>query len=254
MSKFEERNYPTSLIEDKFKKAKAQNRKSLIFKQRKSQNMVKNDKVRLMFTHSQANPPIEMWIRQCKKLLVRNDQAKDIGDRIQIGSRQPKNLQRMVGGYKAGRGGSRNTPPDAGCLKCNRCKVVCPILKEGKKFTSTNTGKTYTIRQKVTCDSDWVIYLVTCKKCKGQYVGKSKTKFKIRHSNHKQEVKKKIGGLGHHYGNGGPCSYQHLQVQIIEEVEHKNFEFLAERELYWQHQLRTYIENGGRAHCYRKDF
>ena len=33
MSKFEERNYPTSLIEDKFKKAKAQNRKSLIFKQ-----------------------------------------------------------------------------------------------------------------------------------------------------------------------------------------------------------------------------
>ena len=66
--------------------------------------------------------------------------------------------------------------------------------------------------------------------------------------------KKKIGGLGHHYGNGGPCSYQHLQVQIIEEVEHKNFDFLAERELYWQHQLRTYIENGGRAHCYRKDF
>ena len=124
-----------------------------------------------MFTHSKANPPINMWIRQCKKLLVRNDNAKDIGDRIQIGSRQPKNLQRMVGGFRVEKGGSKNTSPQAGCSKCNHCKVVCPVMKEGTKFKSTNTGKMYTIRQKVNCDSDWVIYLVTCKRCQGQYVG-----------------------------------------------------------------------------------
>jgi hypothetical protein len=45
-------------------------------------------------------------------------------------------------------------------------------------------------------------------------VGKSKTVFKLRHSNHKQEVKK--------------------------QVKEKTFEFLAKRELYWQHQLRVY--------------
>ena len=50
------------------------------------------------------------------------------------------------------------------------------------------------MRQKVTCDSDWVVYLGTCKKCQGQYVGKSQTVFKKRHSNHKQEVKRKIRG------------------------------------------------------------
>ena len=148
----------------------------------------------------------------------------------------------------------KNTPPDAGCWKCNRCKVACPILKEGKRFKSTNTGKSYPIRQKVDCTSDWVIYLVTCRRCQGQYVGKSKTEFRRRHSNHKQEIKKKVGGLGHHYGSGGPCSYEHVQIQIIEQVQHKNLDFLAERELHWQHQLRVYIENGGRAHCYRKDF
>ena len=160
----------------------------------------------------------------------------------------------MVGGFKVEKGGSKNTSLQAGCSKCNHCKVVCPVMKEGTKFKSTNTGKMYTIRQKVNCDSDWVIYLVTCKRCQGQYVGKSKTKLKTRHSNHKQEIKKKVGGLGHHYEDGGPCSYKHFQIQIIEEVEHKNLEFLAQRELYWQHQLRVYIENGGRAHCYRKDF
>ena len=65
---------------------------------------------------------------------------------------------------------------------------------------------------------------------------------KIRHSNHKQEVKKVTGGLGHHYGGPGGCGYDNLTLTIIEQVEEKNMEFLAKRELYWQHQLRVYIE------------
>ena len=207
-----------------------------------------------MSTHTKSNPPIHTWIRQCKKLLARNDLAKEIGSRIQIGSRQPRNLQTLVGGYKGGPSQAKNTPPDAGCWKCQNCRVVCPVLKEGKKFRSTNTGKEYLIREKLDCNSDWLIYLATCTKCQGQYVGKSKTKFKLRHSNHKQEVKKKIGGLGHHYGDGGPCSYEHMSIQLIEKVKHQNFDFLAHRELFWQHQLRVYVENGGKAHCYRKDF
>ena len=138
--KLEARNYPASVIDKKFDEAKEKSRKSLIFKQRKNFNANGANKVRLMFTHTQANPPIHMWIRQGKKLLARNDKAKEIGGRIQIGSRQPKNLQRLIGGSKGGGGGAKNTPQDAGCWKCNRCKVVCPILKEGNRFKSTNTG------------------------------------------------------------------------------------------------------------------
>ena len=93
----------------------------------------------------------------------------------------------------------------------------------------------------------------TCKKCDGQYVGKSKTKFKVRHSNHKQEIKNKTGGLGHHYGGVGGCGYENMSVILIEQVEHKNFDFLAEREVFWQNQLRVYVQNGHKAHCYRKE-
>ena len=95
--------------------------------------------------------------------------------------------------------------------------------------------------------------MATCKRCHGEYVGKCKTSFKLRHSNHKQEIKKQTGGLGHHYGGSGPCGYQDLSITLIEQVEEKTFEFLAERELYWQHQLRVYVQNGSNAHCYRKD-
>ena len=131
--------------------------------------------------------------------------------------------------------------------------MACPILKEGRTFTSTNTHKKYTIRQKVNCDSDYIIYLGTCKRCKGQYVGKSKNSFKKRHSGHKQEIKNRNGGLGQHYGGMRGCGYDNVSIMIIEQVERGNLDLLAKREVFWQHQLRAYIENGGKAHCIKKE-
>ena len=96
-----------------------------------------SDKVRLMFTHSQANPPVHMWIRQCKELLAKNQKAKKIGDKIQIGSKQPKNLQRLVGGHKSG---SSEIPPDSGCGKCNKCSVA-QFYKKGRHLEAKTLGK-----------------------------------------------------------------------------------------------------------------
>jgi hypothetical protein len=127
-------------------------------------------------------------------------------------------------------------------------------LTEGNIFSSTNTKKTYVIKQHLDCTSSFVIYLGTCQRCNGQYVGKSQTPFKLRHSNHKQEIKKKIGGLGNHYGGQG-CGYENLKIQIIDQVEigDTDTEALAEAEVFWQGQLRVYIQNGGHAHCRRKE-
>ena len=52
-----------------------------------------------------------------------------------------------------------------------------PIQKETNTFQSTNTGRKYKIKERLECTSDWVIYLITCLKCRGQYIGKSKTIF-----------------------------------------------------------------------------
>ena len=251
--KLTERNYPADLIDKQFDKARVKDRKSLIFKER-NKNKKNNKKVRFIVTHNQSNPPFHMWVRECKKLLEKDDKAKDVGSRIQLASKQPKNLLRLVGGVKGGSGGGGIPPSaDAGCKKCKKCHA-CPVVNETKVFQSTNTKKVYKIKQTVNCVSDFVIYLGTCQKCLGQYVGKSKTPFKVRHSNHKQEIKRSYGGLGHHYGDGAGCSYEDLKITIIEQVEKKNMDFLAERELYWQHQLRVYVQNGDKAHCYRKDF
>ena len=168
-------------------------RKELINKKRNKKGT--DGKVRLVFTHNSANPPLHQWLRDSKKHLEKNDLPKDIGRRVQICSKQPPNLQRIVGGCKDGLGDGSSAVPDPGCFKCKKCRVLCPKLQETKYFKSTATQKQYTIRDHVTCTSDWVVYLGTCLKCRGQYVGKSKTPLKIRHSNHKQEIKKQMGGI-----------------------------------------------------------
>jgi hypothetical protein len=87
-SKLEERNYPPKLIEKQFQRANQKTRKSLI-SQKRPDKKVKDDKIRIIFTHNQANPPVHRWLREAKRLLVRNDKAKAIGDRLQIGYKQP---------------------------------------------------------------------------------------------------------------------------------------------------------------------
>ena len=76
---------------------------------------------------------------------------------------------------------------------------------------------------------------------------------KTRHSNHKREIRNKIGGLGHHYGGEQGCGYENFSIQFIDQVEHGNVEALAQLEIYWQDQLRAFLENGGNAHCRRRE-
>ena len=251
--KFEDRNYPEEVIEKSFRKATSIPRKDLIFGQRKNKSL--NDKkVRLVFTYNSKNPPLHKWLREGKRFLT-SPEGKEIGRNLQIVNKQPKNLKQLVTGIKQSQQSNRVPPSEnPGCFKCKKCRVVCPVLTEGRTFKSKNTKKQYNIVHHLTCDSAYVIYLVSCKRCGGQYVGKSTTPFKKRHSNHKQEIKHNIGGLGQHMGPNHHCKYEDISVILIEQVRHGDSITLERREQYWQHQLRCFVENGGNAMCIRKDY
>ena len=65
-----------------------------------------------------------------------------------------------------------------GPFNCNkpRC-LVCVTVTETNTFTSTVTGKTYKINHKFDCDKNCLVYLLTCKHCRIQYVGQTVTDF-----------------------------------------------------------------------------
>ena len=207
--------------------------------------------MRLIFTNNEANPPIHQWIREGRKYL-KSTKARTLGENMQVVYKQPKNLQQIAGGAKRG-GNKAPRVAEIGCHKCNHCRVACPVIKTTKEFRSSNTGRKYPIKQDVNCDSPYVIYLATCLRCQGQYVGKSVTPFKLRHSNHKQEIKWKKGGLGKHFVGSRACSYKDISLTIIEQVELGNRALLSKREKFWQHQLRAFEDNGGNAMCIKKE-
>ena len=170
-------------------------------------------------------------------------------------TRQNKNLQQQLTSNKIRDPNSVREPlfeEGAGSHKCPGCHA-CPKIKVTKKFKSVNTKRSYNIRKNLDCNSKFVIYLVQCLNCLGQYTGKSETTFKVRHSNHKQEIKKNKGGLGEHFFNS-QCNFEnHYSVTLIDSVAAGDKRALKRKEDFWMYQLRTLRVNGGNGMNIRED-
>ena len=99
----------------------------------------------------------------------------------------------------------------------------------------------------------FVVYLATCNRCKGQYVGKSVTLFEKRHSNHKQDIKKGLGGIGQHYGGSRACSY--ADISLVENAGvniSQNFRILHSGKVSYFEGIREEFPNFvHRAQCHK---
>ena len=82
-----------------------------------------------------------------------------------------------------------------------RCEV-CINVNETSMFTSTATGETFIINHKFDCNARCLVYLLTCRKCKIQYVGQTVDQFRSRWNNYKSDSRK--------YSRGNSCMQQHL--------------------------------------------
>ena len=57
-----------------------------------------------------------------------------------------------------------------------------------------------------------VVYLVTCRRCKKQYVGKTEQALKQRHYGHRREIELQSTPLGKHFA--GECGYANWSMQV----------------------------------------
>ena len=63
---------------------------------------------------------------------------------------------------------------DSDVSKCDRrCCTQCTTINEPDHFTSTTISSVHQINQDLSCTSKDVVFLITCKKCKDQYVGQN---------------------------------------------------------------------------------
>ena len=131
----------------------------------------------------------------------------------------------------------RNVPGMKKCLNC----PVGPFVQTGNKAKSTATKFTVDINQPVTCQTDNIIYLISCKKCPDQYVGQSERTLQERFSEHRGYVTNNhtSKATGHHFNQKGH-SVSDMAVTILEKVHNRSEAHRKEREKMFIQKMNTY--------------
>ena len=127
---------------------------------------------------------------------------------------------------------------------------ACQLIVNTDTFSPETTDKTFEINKDLlNCNLKKVAYLLECKKCKNQYVGKAQTKFRMSLNNYKRahrsfKIKKRITQkLFHgHYKQDDHKGKDDQQFKLIHQCT-TNAK-LRKREVYCQHGLKTFLRNG----------
>ncbi|GFS02614.1 hypothetical protein ElyMa_002869000 [Elysia marginata] len=132
-----------------------------------------------------------------------------------------------------------------GSRPCNirRC-LTCKLITTTSQFTSTVTGKTYNILHNLSCDSHTIIHLITCTKCKKQYVGLTSQTLRKRFNTHRSNINNQRGdAVGLHF-NLPEHDIGHLQVTPIDQLKNTDMIGLKKKEIFWIKTLQTVTPQG----------
>ena len=120
-----------------------------------------------------------------------------------------------------------------------KCSEVCINVNEISTCSSTDTGETFIVNQKFDCNARSLVYLLTCCKCKMQYVGQTVDQFYSRWNNYKSDSRK--------YSRCGSYMQQHLfnhfctsgHTLLIKFIDKTDPSDPLKREDYWRYMLKT---------------
>ena len=174
----------------------------------------KNDKEKrdittsLITTFNPKVPPLKETIKKHWHIT----QSKEIGRKAlttepAIVYRRAKNLKDHLVKSKFRSNNNIQQTRHNGFNPCNSVLCSwCSKIESTDKFQSTTTRKEYKILHNLKCNSPYVIYLIQCKKCQKQYVGKTKPALNIRMNNHRSH--KEQGNIM--YGITSLCGQQKM--------------------------------------------
>ena len=129
---------------------------------------------------------------------------------------------------------------------CNKPKCrLHDIVKMQSTFKSDQTKIEYQIRTDLDCDSENVIYLITCNLCKKQYVGQTQNRLRIRLVCHKYSIRHEENvPVANHFNLPGHSLEEHFEIVPIEQTpilgtKAETDLLRLERESFWIRTLET---------------
>lgn len=150
---------------------------------------------------------------------------------------QPKSKSKREGGFSR-------------CGQCAACKNTGGLKPPVRSFSSAVTKQTFKCKFEATCGTQGVVYLLQCP-CNLQYVGKTKTAFKIRVGEHIRNIKNGIitHSVSDHFSkfhNKDPTKpwYSIIEVVRVNWRGGNPERLLSQREMRWTHTLSTFAPLG----------
>ena len=116
-----------------------------------------------------------------------------------------------------------------GDKRCNTCKLGT----FGDSIMITSTNSTFTIKQPITCKSKNVIYCVTCKKCRAQYIGETEQELHSRQRGHLSDINHNAPGLPYvtHFEK---CGIENYTITGIEKLRQNSRDIRKSREKFYK--------------------
>jgi hypothetical protein len=134
--------------------------------------------------------------------------------------------------------------------KCNRVRTCkhCPLIDRSGYIKSTTNQRQYKCLKKVTCNSNNIIYCITCNLCQKQYVGQTMNKLLVRINAHYSTIRTKKEQpvadyfRSHDIFEDVPITLHVLQLIRSDASTSKSMRDRWER--IWMSRLNSFVPNG----------
>jgi len=251
-SHLQQRGYKKKNVEAAIQKGKENTRQDLLTYNTKKETQ---DRVPLVLTYDHRLARTSTLLHQHMPLLHQSDKMKRLFTKPPlVAFRRSRNLKDLLVSSKLPRPSSgEEGPPGFTSCPSRKCSVR-EFITEGTHFTSTVTNQRFTINTHIHCKMNWLIYLITCKKCNKQYVGKTENTLYTRFTNHKSDIKfhgtPKSNNLpiGRHF-TLPDHSIKDISIMGIEKIHKQTTETILRRESYWILKLQTLHPKGINVDC-----
>ena len=253
---FIKRGYQQNNLTNQFTRANNKDRNHLLQKKPITQNQT--NRIPFITTYNKNLPNLKQTMNKHWHLLKINpDIAQSFQQEPIIAYRRNKNLRDLIGQTTIKNNKVQRSQPDQKG-KCRPClsragNLCCKQVSSTNTFTSRQTNKTYNIRHNTNCHSNHVIYLMECKRCNIQYIGKSEPPFNCRLKTHRYDAnhpKQDTIQACKHYSNTDHNFNRDAQFTIIEQINDKTksntqkAKVLLQRENFWITELKTLTPYG----------
>ena len=147
-------------------------------------------RVPLVITYNPALRSISSIIHKHLNILSSSPRCSSVFKAPPIVSfRRTNNLNNLLVSSKLRKPLQNNRP--CGSFQCYSNCLTCNYITDGlTNYTFHSTGETRRINHYIDCNSKNVIYMVQCKSCHKQYIGKTKRRLKDRFNEHHRTVDK----------------------------------------------------------------